>query len=92
MDAAGIAGQRHVMPAPITKLSDCFADYTLRIYCRACRHERITEPHSLAKLVVWETPLIAIIARMRCSKCHSRGNCELSAITTPKPRGYRSSR
>jgi ribosomal protein L44E len=80
------------MPVPITKLSDRFADYTLRIRCRKCGHERTTEPHALAKLLGWETPLATIALRMRCSKCHVRGECELTAINPSKPRGYRSKR
>jgi hypothetical protein len=39
------------MPAPITTLSDRFADYTPRIRCKKCGHERHTEPHTLAKLL-----------------------------------------
>jgi hypothetical protein len=81
------------MPSPITKLSDRFADYTLRITCKKCGHVRTTEPHSLEKLMGWGTPLATIAQRMRCSKCHARGECELSAINQAKPRGgYRSER
>ena len=80
------------MPAPIKKLSDRFADYTLRIKCRKCGHERFTEPHFLAKLLNWETPLTTVAAKMRCSKYHARGECELTAMNRPKPRSYRSER
>jgi ribosomal protein L44E len=69
------------MPAPITKLSDRFADYTLRIKCRKCGHERVTEPHAIAKLLGWETPLEKVAIRLRCSKCNTRGECELSAVS-----------
>lgn len=75
------------MPVHITKLSDRFADYTLRIRCRKCGHERFTEPHALAKLLGWETPLTTVAAKMRCSKCQVRGECELAAVNVPKPRG-----
>lgn len=75
------------MPTPITKLSDRFADYTLRIRCRKCGHERHTEPHALAKLLGWETPLTKVAARLRCSKCDVRGECELTAVNQPRPRG-----
>jgi hypothetical protein len=92
MDTSIVSLQLCTMPAPIVKLSDRFADYTLRIYCRKCKHERTTDPHALAKLVGWETPLVTVGARMRCSRCHARGECELTAINTPKPRGYRSTR
>jgi hypothetical protein len=80
------------MPAPIKKLSDRFADYILRIRCRKCGHERTTEPYALAKLLGWETPLTTVAARLRCSKCNVRGECELTASNQPKPRGYRSER
>jgi hypothetical protein len=60
---------RHLLlvPAPVTKLSDRFADYTLRIQCRKCGHERRTEPHFLARIMGWETPLTKVAARLRCS-------------------------
>ncbi len=80
------------MPAPITKLSDRFADYTLQIKCRKCGHVRTTEPHVLAKFLGWETPLTTVAERMRRSKCQARGECELTAINTPKPRSYRRAR
>ena len=80
------------MPAPITKLSDRFADYTLRIRCKKCSHERVTDPQALAKLLGWETPLAKVAMRLRCSKCNVRGECELTAMNTPKPRGYRDAR
>lgn len=80
------------MPQPITKLSDRFADYTLRIRCKKCGHERHTEPHALAKILGWETSLTTVALRLRCSKCHVRGECELMAGNTPRPRSYRSQR
>jgi hypothetical protein len=80
------------MAAPVTKLSLRFADYTLRIRCRKCGHERQTEPHFLAKLLGWETPLTKVAERLRCSRCDVRGECELTAITQTKPRGYWSQR
>lgn len=44
----------HIMPTPITKLSDRFADYALHIRCKKCGHERATGPHALAKLLGWD--------------------------------------
>jgi hypothetical protein len=83
------AGTLPAMPAPITKLSDRFADYILRIRCKKCGHERTTDPHALAKLLGWETPLTTVAARLSCSKCNVRGECELTAMNQAKPRGYR---
>jgi DNA-directed RNA polymerase subunit RPC12/RpoP len=80
------------MPVPITKLSDRFADYTLRIRCKKCGHERTTDPHALAKLLGWETPLTTVAARLRCSRCNLRGECELTAMNLPKSRRYRGER
>jgi ribosomal protein S27E len=77
------------MAAPIKKLSDRFADYDLKIRCRKCQHERLTEPHALAKLLGWETTLESAAKRMRCSKCNARGECELIPLIQTKPRGYR---
>jgi hypothetical protein len=86
------AGTLPAMPAPITKLSDRFADYTLRIRCKKCGHERTTDPHALAKLLGWETSLATCALRMRCSRCSVRGECELTAVSQAKPRGRRSER
>jgi len=56
------------MPAPVTKLSDRFADYTLRIRCRKCGHVRETKPHALAKLLGWEA-LVNIESISDCDRC-----------------------
>jgi hypothetical protein len=80
------------MPTPVTKLSDRFADYLLRIRCRRCGHERTTDPHALAKLLGWETPLAVVASRLRCSKCNVRGECELTATSQVRPRGSRGER
>jgi hypothetical protein len=87
MDAINGARQRSDVPAPIKKLSDRFADYDLRIRGRKCGHERIAEPHALAKLLGWEATLEKVAARLRCSKCNSHGECELTAQAQRKPRG-----
>jgi hypothetical protein len=92
MDRPRCHWQISSMPAPITKLSDRFADYTLRIRCKKCQHERTADPHALAKLMGWETPLAEVAARMRCSRCNARGECELTALNQSKPRSYRSDR
>jgi hypothetical protein len=60
------------------KTLKCFADFTLRIKCRKCGHERFTDPHAPAKLLGWETPITTVAARLRCSKCQARGECELT--------------
>jgi hypothetical protein len=75
------------MAKPITKLSDDFADFELRITCRKCAHVRLTEPHALARLVGWETPLTIVATRLRCSKCHARGECELDGLETHEAQG-----
>jgi hypothetical protein len=80
------------MPIPIAKLSDRFADYTLRITCRKCKHERLADPHALAKLLGWEVSLTTVASQLRCSKCGARGECELSAVNTPKPRSDKPAR
>jgi hypothetical protein len=79
------------MPAPIKKLSDRFADYDLSIKCRKCGHVRVTEPHALAKILGWEATIESVAARLRCSKCHARGQCELKAQAQRRPRGVRPS-
>jgi hypothetical protein len=48
----------------------------LVIGCRTCKHSRRTEPHSLAKLLGWDVPLIVATARLRCSNCHAK-DCEI---------------
>jgi hypothetical protein len=74
------------MHASITKLSDRFADYNLRIRCKKCGHRQTTDPHALAKLMGWEASLTTAAARLRCSKCNVRGECELTATNRTKPR------
>lgn len=78
------------MPAPIKKLNDAFADFSLRIRCKKCQHERITEPHALARIAGWTVELKVLELRMRCSRCSARGQCELIPFTEGRPRGYRS--
>jgi hypothetical protein len=92
MDRDGLRRHRSRMPAHITKLSDRFTDYNLCIKCNKCGHQRYTQPHFLAKLLGWETPLTTVAARLRFSKCHVRGECELTAVNSPRPRGYRDGR
>jgi hypothetical protein len=70
----------------ITKLSDRFGDYVLRITCRRCRHTRRTPPHALAKLVGWEAPMAVLAARLRCSSCHAK-DCDIVAEANRRPRG-----
>ena len=90
MDVLANARQIRTMPPSIKKLDDAFADYSLRIRCKKCRHERVTEPHVLARIAGWSTELKALELRMRCSHCHARGQCELIPFTQGRPRGYRS--
>jgi hypothetical protein len=66
------------MPAPVKKLSDRFADFVLTIRCRKCAHERTTEPHALAKLLGWETPLTTGAQRMRCSSVTRGANVSVN--------------
>ena len=87
-----MGGTLRAMPSPITKLSDRFADYLLRIKCGKCGHERTTDPHALPKLLGWGTPLTTVARRLRCSKCNVRGECELTAMNQPKPHGRSGSR
>lgn len=82
-------GSISAMPAPVNKLSDRFADYQLRIRCKRCKHERITDPHVFGKICGWETPLVELAKKLRCSKCHTKGECELAVLNNTKPRGYR---
>jgi ribosomal protein L44E len=78
------------MAPPLEKLSDNFADYELRISCRKCGHVRVTEPHALARIVGWETPVAKVVLKLRCSKCNAQGESELTALKRSKPRKYRS--
>jgi hypothetical protein len=79
-------------PPRSSKLADWRTGYTLIIGCRTCKHTRRTEPHSLAKLLGWETPLIAVTARLRCSNCYAK-DCEIQVDrVTPSrsvPKGKR---
>jgi hypothetical protein len=76
------------MPRPpqITKLSDRFGDYVLVLTCRKCKHGRRTDPHALAKILGWETPLKQVAERLRCSNCGAK-DCELAIDAIWRPRG-----
>jgi hypothetical protein len=70
----------------VKQLGDEFGDYLLTIECRQCKHKRVTEPRSLAKLVGWEITLDALAKRLRCSSCRKK-DCELTPNARPRPRG-----
>jgi DNA-directed RNA polymerase subunit RPC12/RpoP len=73
----------------VDKLSDEFGQYTLVLQCAACGHERIAEPHTLARLCGWDVRLEDVAKRMRCSKCGKK-QCATRAVPPRKPRGYTS--
>src|SRR5690606_22982905 len=70
----------------LTRLSDHFGNYELRIACRKCAHVRVTDPQVLARIVGWETDLPALAARLRCSRCGEK-DVDLSAVIEQRPRG-----
>jgi hypothetical protein len=72
-------------PKP-TKLGDEFGDYLLTIACRQCRHIRVDEPRTLAKLVGWEIALADLAKRLRCSSCGGK-ECQLDAECTAETSG-----
>jgi hypothetical protein len=81
------ACSRFMRRQPVVKqLGDEFGDYLLTIECRQCKHKRVAEPRSLAKLVGWEITLDALAKRLRCSSCHEK-DCELTPNSKPRPRG-----
>jgi hypothetical protein len=45
--------------------------------------------HALAKILGWEATLDTVASRLRCSRCHRRGQCELTAQSQRKPCGVR---
>lgn len=73
----------------IEKLSDEFGQYTVVLRCKACEHERITEPISLVRMCGWDARLEDLAKRMRCSKCGAK-QCALHTYPPRKPRGYTS--
>lgn len=56
-------------PLNVTKLYDHGGQYVLMIKCAKCRHSREARPETFARLTGWETPLGAILERLRCCKC-----------------------
>jgi hypothetical protein len=72
-------------PPRSSRLADWRTGYTLIIGCRNCKHTRRTEPHSLAKLLGWEAPLIVVTARLRCSNCYAK-DCEIQVDRATAPR------
>jgi hypothetical protein len=75
---AGLTGKVCHMhrPPKTSKLADWRTGYALVIGCRTCKHSRRTEPHSLAKLLGWDVPLIVVTAKLRCSNCYAK-DCEI---------------
>ena len=73
----------------IEKLSDEFGQYELVLTCGACGHERWAQPRTLATLCGWDTPVEAVITRLRCSKCGKK-RCQARAVPLTVPRGYKS--
>ena len=73
-------------PLTVTKLSDRFGDYTLIMTCRRCKHARHSDPHAIAKILGWETPLTVVATRLRCSNCHAK-DVEITTELSPRPRG-----
>jgi ribosomal protein L44E len=60
-------------PLNIVKLSDHGGQYIISLRCEKCRHRREARPETFARLTGWETPLKAVLVRLRCSKCGERG-------------------
>lgn len=58
-------------PLTVVKLSDHFGQYVIVIEC-VCGHVRTTRPQTLAKLSSWDTKLVDVAKRLRCSKCGAR--------------------
>jgi hypothetical protein len=73
-------------PPRTSKLADWRTGYALVIGCRSCRHSRRTEPHSLAKLLGWDVPLLEVTARLRCSNCYAK-DCEIQVDRLVPARG-----
>jgi hypothetical protein len=69
-------------PPKTSKLADWRTGYALVIGCKSCKHARRTEPHSLAKLLGWDVPLIVVTARLRCSNCYAK-DCEIQVDGQP---------
>jgi hypothetical protein len=42
------------------------------VTCTQCGHQRSCTPHVFAKMFGWDTLLVKIAARLRCSKCGAR--------------------
>jgi hypothetical protein len=87
MDGRRGRWQISVMPVPVNKLSDRFANYDLSIECKRCGHVCVTPPHVIARLLGWEATLDTVASRLRCSKFGTRGQCELTAQVQHKPGG-----
>ena len=58
----------------IKALEDRYYDYVLIIICPKCKHERRADPQVVARWVgKRSTQMVDVMARMRCSKCSTRG-------------------
>jgi hypothetical protein len=83
--ARGWQGLAMHRPPKTSKLADWRTGYALVIGCKTCKHARRTEPHSLAKLLGWDVPLIVVTARLRCSNCYAK-DCEIQVDGQPPVR------
>ena len=73
-------------PLTVVKLSDHFGQYVLTIIC-PCSHTRIAQPQTLARVAGWNATLVAVVKRMRCSKCGARGQGSAAARRETKRDG-----
>jgi hypothetical protein len=72
-------------PLKVVKLGDHFGQYVLTISCK-CGHTRTARPETLAKFAGWDTLLVDVVRRMRCSKCGAR-QCSVSVRPETKRDG-----
>jgi hypothetical protein len=71
----------------IDKLSDELGQYLIFIEC-TCRHTRRCHPQTLAAIAGWDTRLVDVVKRMRCSQCNQK-KCTARTVCQQKPRGLR---
>ena len=69
-----------------TRLAD-HRDAFVELRCGACAHQREVRADALARMLGWETPLMARLERFRCSRCGAR-RVEIRFGYVRRPRGW----
>jgi hypothetical protein len=72
--------------SPNMRLCD-HRDGLISLSCKKCLHEREMPAAALARIIGWETPVMAALPRLRCSACGAH-RAHVSIFYPSRPRGW----